>query len=277
MTSKNSENAAPKDSRRRIGLISEDTLREIRESARNPTASDRAMARATAGLFAAALVIVLLWAFGVIHDTATVTAAATILLAIGTVALAFGAIGTYVEQRKANTVQQAEITRQEHQLEVAKEIDMAQVVITRRSGPGQLLQVEVANKSTRVIRFVYVWATVRGMSGHYLTAVRQQDSPEGQWRTSRRMQHTRRKMDDGIIEWCYRSLQTGTSAVFDQFELTNPEAIPDVADEWIVAYAMFIDHEGAWWKCTEDDSVEKLPGEPPIVVEQRPVMGRGLG
>jgi hypothetical protein len=228
------------------------------------------------GVVIAALVIVLLWAFGVIHDATTVTAAATMLLAVGTVALAFGAIGTYLEQRNANTAQQAQITRQARELEAAKENYIAQVVITRRSGPGEHLKVEVANNSTRVIRFVYVWATVRGMSGHYLTAVQEQNSTTGQQLTSRRMQHTRRKIDSGIIEWCYRSLQPGISAIFDQFKLTNPDEIPDVADEWIVAYAMFVDHQGTWWKCSEDGSVERLPAEPPIPVQQRPVMGRGL-
>jgi hypothetical protein len=230
----------------------------------------------TAGFALVGLVTVLLWVTGVISNAATVTAYATMLLAIGTASLAFGAIGTYLEQRKANLEQRTQMTRQNLQLEAAKENDIAQVAISRTSGPGEFLKVEVTNNSSRVIRSVYVWATVRGMTGHYLAVVPPEDAFTNTF-ASRRMQHTRRTIDDDIVEWCYRSLQPGTSKTFEQFRLTNHDAIPSsVADESIRANAVFIDFEGFWWKCTEDGSAEKLLEEPPVVTEQQPVAGRGI-
>ena len=246
--------------------------REAAERVNNPKPFDAPIF----GLIAAVLVTILLWIVHVIHDAATVAAAAAMLLAIGTVALAFGAIGTYIEQRRANNAQEIQIAGQRLQLDLAKESSIAQVLISRQSRPGEFLEVEIFNHSDRAIRFIYVWATVRGMTGHYLAVVQDRDQATGQLLTSRRMQHIRRTIDGEIVEWCYRSLQPGISSTFDQFKLTSHEPIPDVSDDWIVAYAMFVDHEGTWWKCTEDGSVQKLPGEPPIPAEKRPPMGRGL-
>lgn len=229
-----------------------------------------------AGFALVSLVTILLWIAGVISNAATVTAYATMLLAIGTASLAFGAIGTYVEQRKANLEQHTQITMQNFRLEAAKENDIAQVVISRTSGPGEFLKVDVANNSSRVIRSVYVWATVSGLTGHYLAVV----PPESAFTStfaSRRMEHTPRIIDGDIVEWCYRSLQPGTSKTFDQFRVTNQDAIPSsVADGSIRANAAFIDFEGYWWKCSEDGTVEKLPEGSPVVAKQQPVEGHGL-
>ena len=223
--------------------------------------------RAAAGLTLVGLVTILLWLTGVISSPGTVTAYATMLLAIGTASLAFGAIGTYIEQRRANLEQRTQIMKQDLQLEAAKENDIAQVVISRASGPGEFLKVDVTNNSSRVIRSVYVWATVRGMTGHYLAVVPPED-PFTNTFASRRMQRVRRAIDDDIVEWSYRSLQPGTSRTFEQFKVANHEAIPSsVADESIRAYAMFVDFEGSWWKCSEDGTVEKLLQEPPEVRE----------
>jgi hypothetical protein len=232
--------------------------------------------RAAAGFALVGLVTILLWVTGVIRNAATVTAYATMLLAIGTASLAFGAIGTYIEQRKANLEQRTQITRQNLQLEAAKENDIAQVVISRASGPGEFLKVDVTNNSSRVIRSVYVWATVRGVTGHYLAVVPPED-PFTKTFASRRMQHVRRTIDDEIVEWSYRSLQPGTSRTFEQFKVTNPEAIPSsVTDESIRANVMFVAFEGSWWKCSEDGTVEKLLEEPPEVREQQPIEGRPI-
>ncbi|MGH3199850.1 MAG: hypothetical protein ACRDNT_28915 [Streptosporangiaceae bacterium] len=173
---------------------------------------------------------------GVINNAATVTAYATMLLATGTAGLAFGAIGTYIEQRKVNQDQRTQIERQNRQLEAAKENDIAQVVVSRTSGPGEFLKIDVINNSSRVIRFVYVWATVQGMTGHYLAVVPPEDAFSTTF-ASRRMQHTRRTIDGEIIEWCYRSLQSGMTKTFEQFKLTNRDEIPSVDDDWIRAYA----------------------------------------
>jgi hypothetical protein len=229
-----------------------------------------------AGAVLVGLLTVVLWVSGVIHDAATVTAYSTMLLAIGTASLAFGAIGTYVEQRRANVESAAQVERQNRQLEAAKENEIAQVRVIRSTGPGQYAAINIANRSARAIRFVYVWVTVQGITGHYLTVVKPPNDATGF--AVRQMQHTRRVIGDDIIEWCYRSMSPGAVEEFLQFRTTNPDAMPSgIPDDWITAYATFSDVDGVWWKCSEDGIVEKLPAEPAVVSEPpRPIMGDGI-
>jgi len=235
--------------------------------------------RVAAGAALVGLLTIIFWAAGTIHDAATLTAYATTLLAIGTASLAFGAIGTYVEQRRANLESAARLVRQDRQLEAAKENDVAQVAVRRTSGPGEYLRIEVANHSSRVIRFVYAWATVDGMTGHYLTVVPPDEYEDSTAFASRRMQHLRRRIDDrNMLEWCYRSMLPGMGRTFQQFHTTNPDAIPSsVGDTSIRAYALFTDVNGDWWICSEDGTVDRLAEEPPLVGEPtRPSMGRSI-
>lgn len=132
-----------------------------------------------AALSAVALLIVVLVLTGA-DSAARLTAAGTILLGAGTIGLAAGAIGTYVEQRR-------QIAQQQHQLEAAKENDIAQILVRRLSGPGQFMEVEIANHSRRAIRAVYVWADIDRVTGHYQAVVKEKDSPSGQMVISRRM------------------------------------------------------------------------------------------
>jgi type VI protein secretion system component VasK len=137
----------------------------------------------------ALIVTIVLWVTGDIGTATQLTAYATTVLAIGTVGLAGGAIGTYIEQRKANQSQAVEIAEQERQLERAMESDIAQVLVRRSSGPGEKVRVEVKNNSSRAIRFVYIWVSVEGVPGFYHTVVIETDSRTGQDIRSRRMQN----------------------------------------------------------------------------------------
>lgn len=121
-----------------------------------------------------------LWLAGVITSAAALTAYATTALAVGTVGLAAGAIGTYRQQLR-------EATARERQLEAAKEDDIARVIVERTSAPGEFLVADVTNNSSRAIRSVYVWADVDGMTGHYHAAVFEIDPQPGQEIASRRM------------------------------------------------------------------------------------------
>jgi hypothetical protein len=232
--------------------------------------------RVAAGIALVALVTILLWLTGVVASAATLTAYSTLLLAGGTTGLAWGAIGTYVEQRRQGLEQQKQIAAQQHQLEIAWENDIAQVTVKRISGPGEVLQIKVINNSSRAIRSVYVWAVVQGMSPHYETVLQDTDSQTGQLRMSRRMQTARIMVDSGELYRSYRAMQPGHSETFVQFRSDELGPVPDVSNAWITAYAMFSDIKGAWWKCSEDGDVEPVPDGPVPVIENRPVMGTGI-
>jgi hypothetical protein len=230
---------------------------------------------AAAGILVVIALTVALWVAGVIDSASTVTAFATSVLAVGTVGLAVGAIGTYLEQRKTSQVQGQQLEAQARRLELARENDVAQVAIRRMTGGGDYLAVEVTNRSSRLIRYLYVWVDVQGMSPVYQMVVAPEDAYTTETFASRRMQHVRRTVDGHAVEWCYRSLPSGETVKFDQFKLTNDQPVPSVADEWIRTYAVFADVEGTWWKCSEDGEVEKLPQEPPEIFKE-PMLEPGV-
>jgi hypothetical protein len=206
-----------------------------------------------------------LWITHYISTSGRLTAYATTVLAIGTVGLAGGAIGTYVEQRKANQSQAQEIAEQKRQLERSRENEMAQVFVRRRSGPGQRIKVEVTNGATHAIRFVYVWVSVEGVPGNCQTVVIEEDPRSGQDVRSRKMQNTPRLLQGEEISQCYRALLPGDTETFVQYIVTNPQVLPDVGDAAITAHALFEAVDGAWWKCSEDGTVRKLDVEPPLM------------
>lgn len=217
-----------------------------------------------------------LWATGDISAAARLTAYATTVLALGTVGLAGGAIGTYIEQRKANQSQAIEIAEQKGQLERAKENDIAQVLVQRRRGPGEMVKVEVTNNSSRAIRFVYVWVSVEGITGYYHTVVIEEEPRSGQAIRSRRMQHTRHILEGHEISQCYRSLLPGEARLFVQYVVTNPQAMPNIGDAAITAHAISEAIDGAWWKCSEDGTVRRLGKEPPLFSSSALALETGL-
>jgi hypothetical protein len=83
----------------------------------------------TAALAIVVILTIALHAAGLLSDSDQLTAYATAVLAVGTVGLAVGAIGTYLEQRDTNR-------QQAGQLAAAETADMAQVMITRPKGTG---------------------------------------------------------------------------------------------------------------------------------------------
>ncbi len=224
--------------------------------------------RVAAGIAVVALVTIILWLTGVVATAATLTAYATLLLAGGTIGLAWGAIGTYVEQHR-------QIVAQQHQLEIARENDIAQVTVKRISGPGEVLKINVTNNSSRAIRSVYVWAKVQGMRPHYETILQDTDPRTGQAVMSRRMRTGRIVMDGDELYRCYRTMPPGQSETFVQFR-GDDNPVADVDNAWITAYALFADIRGTWWKCSEDGDVEPLPEGPTSVIENRPAMGTGI-
>lgn len=232
--------------------------------------------RVTAGIAGAVVVTIILWLTGLVDSAATLTAYATLLLASGTIGLAWGAIGTYVEQRRQGLEQQRQIAAQQHQLEIARENDIAQVAVKRLSGPGEFLKISVTNNSSRAIRAVYVWADVDGMRPHYEAIVEDTDPQTGQARTSRRMRVFRITVGDDELYRCYRAMLPGETETFVQFTHTVAQAVPDVDNAWITAYALFSDITGTWWKCSQDGELERLPEAPTLVTENRPVMGTGV-
>jgi len=221
------------------------------------------------GISLAIVVTIILWLTGVVATASNLTAYATLLLASGTIGLAWGAVGTYVEQH-------AQIAAQQRQLEIARENDIAQVVVKRISGPGEVLKINVTNNSSRAIRSVYVWAKVQGMRPHYETVLQDTDSQTGQPAMSRRMRTARIIVDGDELYRCYRTMPPGESETFVQFMRADAYPLPDVDNAWITAYALFSDIRGSWWKCSEDGELETVPDGPEPVVENRPVMGSGI-
>ena len=232
--------------------------------------------RVAAGMAVVALATIILWLTGVVATAATLTAYATLLLAGGTIGLAWGAIGTYVEMRKQSAEQQKQIAAQQHQLEIARENEIAQVVVKRLTGPGEVLKINVTNNSGRAIRSVYVWAKVQGMRPHYETILQDTDPRSGQLVTSRRMLTAHIIEDGDELYRCYRTMPPGQSETFVQFRSDELGPAPEVSNARITAYAMFSDIRGTWWKCSEDGDVLAVPDGPTPVIENRPAMGMGI-
>lgn len=225
--------------------------------------------RAASGVLLIAALTIALWLSGILASAATLTAFATIVLAGGTVGLAWGAIGTYVEQRR-------QIAAQQNQLEQAWENDVAQVIVRRVSGPGEYLRVVIANNSSRAIRSVYVWADIDGTSGHYEAVVQDTDPNSGQAFASRRMRVFRITVGGSELYRCLRTILPGDSETFVQFTQTVDQPLLNVDNAWIKAQAIFADIKGTWWEADEDGDLQMLPEPRSLVTQDRPVMGRGL-
>jgi hypothetical protein len=131
------------------------------------------------------------------------------VLAAGTVGLAWGAIGTYVQQRQ-------QIAAQQSQLELAWVNDIAQITVRRLSGPGEFLKVEVTNHSSRAIRAIYVWADIDNMGGHYEATTRDIDEHSGQSVISRRMRVWRITVGGYELYRCLRTMLPGDAELFEQ-------------------------------------------------------------
>src|SRR5260221_10931878 len=184
---------------------------------------------------------------GVLGTAAQVTAYATVVLALGAIALAAGAVGTYAELRTANQQLAGQFARQ-------RLADLAQVKIERLSGPGEMLRVDVHKGSERAITNVYVWADARGVRGHYAAGVPVEDAQ------ARRMANV---PNDGGLCWQLRVVRPGQHAFFTQLTHLNPQPVAARADADITAFAEFTDADGVWWRCDEDGRVTRQqPGEP---------------
>src|SRR5258708_117567 len=184
---------------------------------------------------------------GLLGTAAQVTAYATVVRALGAIALAAGAVGTYAELRTANQQLAGQLARQ-------RLADLAQVKIERLSGPGEMLRVEVHNGSERAITNVYVWADARGVRGHYAAGVPVEDAQ------ARRMANV---PHDGDLFWQLRVVRPGQHASFTQLTHLSPQPVAARADADITAFAEFTDTDGVWWRCDEDGRVSgRRPGEP---------------
>src|SRR5258708_6433264 len=177
-----------------------------------------------------------------------VTAYATVGLAVGAIALAAGAVRTDAELRTASPPPAGQLARQ-------RLAGLAQVKVERLSGPGEMLRVEVHNRSERAMTNVYVWADARGVRGHYAAGVPVDDAQ------ARRMANVPR---DGDLFWQLRVVRPGQHAFFTQLTHLSPQPVAARADADITAFAEFTDAGGVWWRCDEDGRVTRQqPGEPP--------------
>jgi hypothetical protein len=202
------------------------------------------------------ILTIVLVSIGTLGDPGQVTAYATVILAIGTVGLAVGAIGTYLEQRDTNR-------QQAKQLTAAEVANMAQVMITRRTGMGEFLEVVVHNGASRAIREIYVWADTRGITGRLHLGVLNQegrvdDQAAGIGRGMRNVPH------GPDLYWQYRAILPGRDVIFEQlrFMSNNQPAPVSIADTDITTYAEFIDIHGNWWRVDEDGNVNQIEPEP---------------
>jgi hypothetical protein len=215
------------------------------------------------------LVTVGLWIGKVITTSGAVTAYATAILALGAVALAAGTIGLLREQRNAEV----------RKLEQAAEDDIARVLITRITGPGQYLRVEVTNNSGRAIRQVYVWADIERVIGRYHTVVLEADPRTGQLLISRRMRVFRVTLDGKELYHAYRTIFPGQSVLFDQDTKMNQcrDPLLEIDNASIKAWALFANAAGTtWWKCSEDGEIIRLD-EPPTLAQEVPrQLGPGI-
>ena len=194
---------------------------------------------------------------GLLGTAAQVTAYATSVLALGVTGLAAATAGTYAEQRRAHQLQAGRLARQT----VA---DIAQVKITRFSGPGEMLRIDVHNSSERAIRNVYVWADARGVPGHYAAGVPVDDIQ------ARRMANV---PHDDDLYWQLRVIHPGQHAYFTQLAHLHPQPVAARADADLTAFAEFTDADGVWWRCDEDGNISRQqPGQPP-----QESAGRGAG
>jgi len=203
-----------------------------------------------------------LWAGKVITTSGAVTAYATAMLALGAVALAGGTIGLLREQRNA----------ERRKVEQAAEDDIACVMITRITGPGQYLRVEVTNNSSRAIRQVYVWADIERVIGRYHTVVLENDPRTGQLLMSRRMRVFRVTVDGKELYHAYRTIFPGQSVLFDQDTKMNQcrDPLLEIDNASIKAWALFANAAGTtWWKCSEDGEIVRLD-QPPALVQEVP-------
>jgi hypothetical protein len=202
---------------------------------------------------------------GLLDTAARLTAYATVFLAIGTIGLAAGAIGTYIEQRNLARLQRVELDDRTLN-------EIGQVCIERNSGPGKFLEIRVHNNSSRAIRNVYVWADVEGLKGHYATAVHDDDD-----HMSRRMSNVPHAAEGGALYWQLRVLLSTHQEVFKQLKHMIDQPVPDVPDSRITAFAEFTDADGTWWRCDETGNVGHPPAAPPLEVQTHPILGtRGI-
>ncbi len=199
------------------------------------------------------MLTIALWLVGWIGTAGRLTAYAVLLLALGVLALAVGAIGIYTEQRDEGRQHADQLAR-------VKIADIAQVQIERLSGPGELVTINVRNASSRAIRNVYVWADVRGVSGHYAAGIPAHDA------RSRHMIYVPR---DDDLHWRLRAIRPGADALFTQLTHMNPNPVPAVTDAEITAYAEFVDAEGAWWRSDEDGTVSSREPDEPLTTGSR--------
>ena len=206
----------------------------------------------------AGLVTVGLRVAGLLDTAAQVTAYATAVLAIGVTGLAAAAAGTFAEQRQATRLQAGQLARQT----VA---DIAQVKITRFSGPGEMLRIDLHNGSERAITNVYVWADARGVMGHYSAGVPVDDIQ------SRRMANV--PHDDDIC-WQLRVIHPGQHAYFTQLPYLNPQPVAARTDADITAFAEFTDAEGVWWRCDEDGNISRRRPDGPTPEAAGPGAGQ---
>jgi hypothetical protein len=176
----------------------------------------------------------------------------TTLLAVASVGLAAGVVGSYAELREASR-------RQAEQLSKGSEADLAQVEIERFSGPGELVRINVRNGSQRAIRNIYVWADVQNVTGHYAAGLPADDP------LSRRMVNV--PHDEGL-QWRLRVIHPGRQAFFTQLVHLNPHPLPAVADASITAFAEFTDTAGTWWRCDEDGIVTRREIAEPATPDQ---------
>jgi hypothetical protein len=214
------------------------------------------------------LVTVGLWVSKVITTSGALTAYATAMLAVGTIALAGGTIGLLREQRTANKLL----------ADQAVEDDIARVMVDRLSGPGQYLRVQVTNNSRRAIRQVYVWADIERVSNRYHTIVLEADPRTRQLRVSRRMRVFQITIDNRELYHSFRAIFPGQAIAFDQDTQMNQcrEPILDIDNASIKAWALFANAPGTtWWKCSEDGEIYRLNEPPTPVQEVRPQLERG--
>jgi hypothetical protein len=225
--------------------------------------------RVTLALAALSIVTVVLWVSSEIDTAVRLAAYATMLLAVGTVGLAAGAIGTYVEQRRASNAQAQELEEVQQQKLSARESDIAKVIIDRTSRPGEFLTVRVSNHSSRTIRQVYIWADIDSQPGHYHTIVYDRHDSDAERIMSHRMRAFRITQDGSQLYRNYRTIWPGEEVVFEQDRNNNdsPSPVLDVDDSWIKAYALFADADRTWWKCSEDGEVIRLEKPPTLVAD----------
>ena len=214
------------------------------------------------------LLTVGLWVGKVISTSGELIAYAIAMLAVGTWALAGGTIGLIHEQRKA----------ERRKLAQATEDDIACVMVSRVSGPGQYLRVEVRNNSSRAIRQVYVWADIARVSGRYHAVVLDADPRTGQLRMSRRMRLLPVTADDKELYHSYRTIFPGQIVIFDQDTQLSQcrDPLLDIDNAAIKTWALFASAAGtSWWRCSEDGDIIRLGGPPALVQEAQaqPRMG----